>query len=193
MCESMCVCVYVYIYIYKYIYIYFDLFSLLTPSFQPASPVSTGRLSHFIRRLQSAPVRVLGGVVARARAHGEHSSLTHAAARFDKIKAVRCSSNQGHGSFRYALFCSAAAAAAAAAAACISTRAEEWARTSCKHRRAFVHISLSQAAATTLRGGGAGGSSLKNLHAMVVGVSHDDAPVAVDGNATTRVGEFSVA
>ena len=43
------------------------------------------------------------------------------------------------------------------------------------------------------RRGGAGGSSLENLHAMVVGVSHHDAPVAVDGNATTGVVELSVA
>ena len=40
--------------------------------------------------------------------------------------------------------------------------------------------------------GAAGGSSLQNLHAMVVGVSHDDAPVAVDGDAATRVVELSV-
>ena len=38
-------------------------------------------------------------------------------------------------------------------------------------------------------GGAAGGSSLQNLHAMVVGVSHDDAPVAVDGDAATRLVE----
>jgi hypothetical protein len=38
-----------------------------------------------------------------------------------------------------------------------------------------------------------GGSSLENLHAMVVGVSHDDAPVAVDGDAAKRLAEFSVA
>ena len=44
-----------------------------------------------------------------------------------------------------------------------------------------------------MHGGGAGGSSLENLHAMVEGVSHDDAPVAVDGNAATRLDEFSVA
>ena len=37
------------------------------------------------------------------------------------------------------------------------------------------------------------GNSLENLHAMVEGVSHDDAPVAVDGDAATRVAEFSVA
>ena len=42
-------------------------------------------------------------------------------------------------------------------------------------------------------GRGAGGSSLQNLHAMVVGVSHDDAPVAVDGDAAIRVVELSVA
>ena len=39
----------------------------------------------------------------------------------------------------------------------------------------------------------AGGSSLQNLHAMVVGVSHDDAPVAVDGDAAIRAVELSVA
>ena len=44
------------------------------------------------------------------------------------------------------------------------------------------------------RGGGdAGGSSLENLQAMVVGVSHDDAPVAVDGDTATREVELSVA
>jgi hypothetical protein len=42
-------------------------------------------------------------------------------------------------------------------------------------------------------GGVAVGSSLENLHAMVVGVSHHDAPVAVDGNAAVKFGEFSVA
>jgi hypothetical protein len=42
-------------------------------------------------------------------------------------------------------------------------------------------------------GGGAGGSSLQSLHAMVEGVSHDDAPVAVDGDAATRLVELSVA
>ena len=41
--------------------------------------------------------------------------------------------------------------------------------------------------------GAAGGSSLQNLHAMVAGVSHDDAPVAVDGDTTTRVVELPVA
>ena len=41
--------------------------------------------------------------------------------------------------------------------------------------------------------GAAGGSSLQNLHAMVEGVSHDDAPVAADGDAATRVAELSVA
>ena len=40
---------------------------------------------------------------------------------------------------------------------------------------------------------GRGGSSLENLHAMVEGISHDDAPVAVDGNATKRLVELSVA
>ena len=43
------------------------------------------------------------------------------------------------------------------------------------------------------KGGGAGGSSLQNLHAMVAAVSHDDAPVAVDGDAATRAVESSVA
>ncbi len=42
-------------------------------------------------------------------------------------------------------------------------------------------------------GRAAGGSSLQNLHAMVVGVSHDDAPVAVDGDAATTDVELSVA
>ena len=42
------------------------------------------------------------------------------------------------------------------------------------------------------KGGGAGSSSLVNLYAMVMGVSHDDAPVAVDGNATIGVAELSV-
>ena len=32
---------------------------------------------------------------------------------------------------------------------------------------------------------------LQNLHAMVVGVSHHDAPVAVDGNAALREVELS--
>ncbi len=41
--------------------------------------------------------------------------------------------------------------------------------------------------------GGASGSSLKNLHTMVEGVGHDDAPVAVDGNAATRSVELSIA
>ena len=41
-------------------------------------------------------------------------------------------------------------------------------------------------------GGAAGGSSLQNLHAIVAGVSHDDAPVAVDGDAATREAELSV-
>ena len=40
---------------------------------------------------------------------------------------------------------------------------------------------------------GAGCSSLHNLHAMVAGVSHDDAPVAVDGNAAIGGEEMSVA
>ncbi len=43
------------------------------------------------------------------------------------------------------------------------------------------------------KGEGAGGSSLQNLHAMVAGVSHDDAPVTVDGDAAPRAAEFSVA
>ena len=43
------------------------------------------------------------------------------------------------------------------------------------------------------RGGGAGGSSIQNLHAIVEGVSHDDAPVAVDGDAALRAVEQSVA
>jgi hypothetical protein len=44
------------------------------------------------------------------------------------------------------------------------------------------------------RGGGdAGGSSLENLQAMVPGVSHDDASVAVDGDTATREVELSVA
>ena len=42
-------------------------------------------------------------------------------------------------------------------------------------------------------GGARGGSSFENLHAMVAGVSHDDAPVAVDGHAATRLVELSVA
>ncbi len=42
-------------------------------------------------------------------------------------------------------------------------------------------------------GGAAGGTTHQNLHAMVVGVSHDDAPVAVDGDAATRLVELSVA
>ena len=43
------------------------------------------------------------------------------------------------------------------------------------------------------KGEGAGGSSLQNLHAMVAGVGHDNAPVAVDSNAATRAVELSVA
>jgi len=42
-------------------------------------------------------------------------------------------------------------------------------------------------------GGAAGGSSLENLHTMVPGVSHHDAPVAVDGNTARRLVELSVA
>ena len=38
----------------------------------------------------------------------------------------------------------------------------------------------------------AGGSSHKNLHAMVAVVSHDDAPVAVDGDAAVRTAELPV-
>jgi len=56
----------------------------------------------------------------------------------------------------------------------------------------YVHKVCSEGAIR--RGGGAGGSSLQNLHAMVVvGVSHDDAPVAVDGDAASREAEWSVA
>jgi hypothetical protein len=46
------------------------------------------------------------------------------------------------------------------------------------------------------KGGGGrcgGGSSLKNLHAIVAGVSHDHAPVTVDGDAAIRVAELPVA
>ena len=46
------------------------------------------------------------------------------------------------------------------------------------------------------RGGGGwygGGSSLENLHAIVEGVSHDHAPVAVDSDAATRLVELPVA
>jgi hypothetical protein len=43
------------------------------------------------------------------------------------------------------------------------------------------------------KGGEGGGGSLQNLHAMVPGVSHDHAPVAVDGNAAKRVVELPVA
>ena len=42
-------------------------------------------------------------------------------------------------------------------------------------------------------GGSGGGSSLQNLHAMVAAVSHDHAPVAVDGDAATRAVELPVA
>ena len=38
-----------------------------------------------------------------------------------------------------------------------------------------------------------GGSSLENLNAMVAGVSHDHAPVAVDGDAAKRLVELPVA
>ena len=41
--------------------------------------------------------------------------------------------------------------------------------------------------------GGVIGSSLENLHAMVVGVSHDDAPVDVNGDAAKRADALSVA
>jgi hypothetical protein len=44
-----------------------------------------------------------------------------------------------------------------------------------------------------VRGGGAAGSSLENVHAMVPGVSHHDAPIAVDGNAALRRVVLSVA
>ena len=43
------------------------------------------------------------------------------------------------------------------------------------------------------RAAGAGGSSLQNLHAMVVGVSHNDAPVTVDGDAAIKEVELPVA
>ena len=43
------------------------------------------------------------------------------------------------------------------------------------------------------RGGLKGGGSLENLHAMVAGVSHDHAPVAVDGDAAIRAAELPVA
>ncbi len=43
------------------------------------------------------------------------------------------------------------------------------------------------------RGGLRGGSSLENLHAMVVCISHDHAPVAVDGDAATKAAELPVA
>ena len=39
----------------------------------------------------------------------------------------------------------------------------------------------------------AGGSSHKNLHAIVAAVSHDDAPVAVDGDAAEGAAELPVA
>ena len=42
-------------------------------------------------------------------------------------------------------------------------------------------------------GGATGDTSLENLHAMVAGVSHDDAPVAVDGDAAKRAVELPVA
>ncbi len=38
----------------------------------------------------------------------------------------------------------------------------------------------------------AGGSSHKNLHATVAVVSHDDAPVAVDGDAAQRTAKLPV-
>ncbi len=41
--------------------------------------------------------------------------------------------------------------------------------------------------------GVAGAFSLENLHAMVSGVGHHDAPVAVDGNAARGIVELSVA
>ena len=34
---------------------------------------------------------------------------------------------------------------------------------------------------------------MENLHAMVVGVSYDHAPVAIDGDASIRVDELPVA
>ncbi len=42
-------------------------------------------------------------------------------------------------------------------------------------------------------GGLRGGSSLENLHAIVTTVSHDHAPVAVDGDAAIRLVELPVA
>ena len=42
-------------------------------------------------------------------------------------------------------------------------------------------------------GSGGGGSSLQNLHAMVAVVSHDHAPVAVDGDAAMGAAELPVA
>ena len=42
-------------------------------------------------------------------------------------------------------------------------------------------------------GGRRGSSSLENLHAIVVGVGHDDAPVAVDGDAAIGAVELPVA
>lgn len=44
-----------------------------------------------------------------------------------------------------------------------------------------------------MRGGEGGNSSLKNLKAIVVSIVHDYKPVAVDGNATMRLVELSVA
>jgi len=41
-------------------------------------------------------------------------------------------------------------------------------------------------------GGATGDTSLENLHALVVGVSHDDAPFTVDGNAAMRAVELYV-
>jgi hypothetical protein len=47
------------------------------------------------------------------------------------------------------------------------------------------------------KGGGGGryggGGSLENLHATVAVVSHDDAPVAVNGDAATRLAKLPVA
>jgi len=66
-------------------------------------------------------------------------------------------------------------------------------------RRMFISIGGGGRQGQTGRGVGMGGgvgacgSSLENLHAMVEGVSHDDAAVAVDGNAATRAVELSVA
>ena len=52
---------------------------------------------------------------------------------------------------------------------------------------------MREAAVRERRGRYGGGGSLENLHAMVVGVSHDHAPVAVDGDAAKRAVELPVA